>query len=255
HSNVLHNGKRTQQKTIKTISHHEHLSTLVAPTIKDGPQTVSVHINKPAVLECVVSGVPPPRVTWRKHGAILAGNNPGYTFAEDGSLHIHSAQVTDTGPYLCMATNQAGTQHKRVDLQVYVPPVISSETREYLAPVDSSVTLHCQTEGSPPPSVTWHKDGHVLSETVRQRVLSSGSLQIAFIQPSDAGRYTCTAANAAGTVSLEMSLTVQSRFLNLLGSVMVKVTLTVRGEQFFVVPPFFSASIYFCNKCFAFCVI
>lgn len=48
----------------------------VAPTIKDGSQTVSVHIKKPAVLECIVSGVPPPRVTWRKHGAILAGNNP-----------------------------------------------------------------------------------------------------------------------------------------------------------------------------------
>lgn len=93
-----------------------------------------------------------------------------------------------------------------------VPPVISSDTREYLAPVDSSVTLRCQADGSPPPSVTWHKDGRVLSETVRLRVLSSGSLQIAFIQPSDAGRYTCTAANAAGTVSWEMSLTVQSRF-------------------------------------------
>lgn len=55
-----------------------NLSTvpLVAPTIKDGPQTVSVHVNKPAVLECLVSGVPPPRVTWRKHGAVLTGNNP-----------------------------------------------------------------------------------------------------------------------------------------------------------------------------------
>lgn len=42
-----------------------------------------------------------------------------YTFAEDGSLHIQSAQVTDTGRYLCMATNQAGTQRKRVDLQIY----------------------------------------------------------------------------------------------------------------------------------------
>lgn len=48
----------------------------VAPTIMEGPQTVSVHNNKPAVLECIVSGVPPPRVTWRKHGAILAGNSP-----------------------------------------------------------------------------------------------------------------------------------------------------------------------------------
>lgn len=52
------------------------VSPSVAPTIKEGSQTASVHINKPAVLECIVSGVPPPRVTWRKHGAILAGNNP-----------------------------------------------------------------------------------------------------------------------------------------------------------------------------------
>ena len=93
-----------------------------------------------------------------------------------------------------------------------VPPVINSETQQYLAPLDSSVTLQCQADGFPLPSVTWHKDGQSLIESVRQRVLSSGSLQIAFIQPSDTGRYTCTAANAAGTVNLEMSLTVQSRF-------------------------------------------
>lgn len=50
----------------------------VAPTIKDGPQIVTVHVDKSAVLECVVNGVPPPRVTWRKNGAILGGNNPRY---------------------------------------------------------------------------------------------------------------------------------------------------------------------------------
>lgn len=93
-----------------------------------------------------------------------------------------------------------------------VPPVISSETQKYQAPVDTSVTLQCQADGSPPPSVTWHKDGQPLSESIRQRVLSSGCLQIAFVQPLDTGRYTCTAANAAGTANLEMSLTVQSKF-------------------------------------------
>lgn len=50
-------------------------------------------------------------------------NTCRYRFVEDGSLHITSAQVTDTGRYLCMATNQAGSQRKRVDLQVYGRPL------------------------------------------------------------------------------------------------------------------------------------
>lgn len=85
-----------------------------------------------------------------------------------------------------------------------------------MAAVDSSVTLQCRADGSPSPAVTWHKDGQPLRESVRQRVLSSGSLQVAFVQPADTGRYTCIAANAAGTVSLEISLTVQSEFQTLL---------------------------------------
>ena len=48
----------------------------VAPTIQDGPLTVSVLVDRSVVLECIVAGVPAPRVTWRKHGAVLAGTNP-----------------------------------------------------------------------------------------------------------------------------------------------------------------------------------
>ena len=54
---------------------------------------------------------------------VLCGVDPPaasrYNVTEDGSLLLHSAQVTDTGRYLCMATNPAGTQQRRVDLQVY----------------------------------------------------------------------------------------------------------------------------------------
>lgn len=92
-----------------------------------------------------------------------------------------------------------------------MPPVISSDAQTYLPPLDSSVTLQCHVEGSPAPSVTWSKDGRPLAESVRRRVLSSGSLQLAFVQSDDTGRYTCAAANPAGAASLEMSLTVQGR--------------------------------------------
>lgn len=88
--------------------------------------------------------------------------------------------------------------------------MISSSTKSYTVAVDGSVTLQCETEGYPTPSVSWYKDGKSLSHSVRQRVLSSGSLHIVFAQPGDTGIYTCTAANVAGSLSLEMSITVLS---------------------------------------------
>ncbi|XP_031169752.1 hemicentin-1 isoform X2 [Sander lucioperca] len=188
-----------------------NLAVNVAPTIKEGSQTVSVHINKPAVLECVVSGVPPPRVTWRKHGAILAGNNQRYTFAEDGSLHIHSAQVTDTGRYLCMATNQAGTQHKRVDLQVYVSPSIAESRTNVTVTVNVQTTLSCEATGIPKPTVSWMKNGRVINTDQNEnmyRLLSSGSLVVIAPTVEDTAVYECVVSNEAGEDSRFINLTV-----------------------------------------------
>uniref|UniRef100_A0A4W6D352 Hemicentin-1 n=1 Tax=Lates calcarifer TaxID=8187 RepID=A0A4W6D352_LATCA len=188
-----------------------NLAVNVAPTIKDGAQTVSVHINKPAVLECIVSGVPPPRVTWRKHGAILSGNNPRYTFAEDGSLHIHSAQVTDTGRYLCMATNQAGMQRKRVDLQVYVPPSIADGRTNVTVTVNVQTTLSCEATGIPKPTVSWTKNGRAINTDQNQnmyRLLSSGSLVVIAPTVEDTAVYECVVSNEAGEYSRSINLTV-----------------------------------------------
>ncbi|KAM8746417.1 hemicentin-1 isoform 1-T1 [Acanthopagrus schlegelii] len=188
-----------------------NLSVNVAPTIMEGPQTVSVHNNKPAVLECIVSGVPPPRVTWRKHGAILAGNSPRYTFAEDGSLHIHSAQVTDTGRYLCMATNEAGTQRKRVDLQVYVPPSIADSRTNVTVTVNVQTTLSCEATGIPKPTVNWMKNGRAINTDQNQnmyRLLSSGSLVVIAPTVEDTAVYECVVSNEAGKDSRSINLTV-----------------------------------------------
>uniref|UniRef100_A0A671W9G0 Hemicentin 1 n=1 Tax=Sparus aurata TaxID=8175 RepID=A0A671W9G0_SPAAU len=188
-----------------------NLAVNVAPTIMEGPQTVSVHNNKPAVLECIVSGVPPPRVTWRKHGAILAGNSPRYTFAEDGSLHIHSAQVTDTGRYLCMATNEAGTQRKRVDLQVYVPPSIADSRTNVTVTVNVQTTLSCEATGIPKPTVNWMKNGRAINTDQNQnmyRLLSSGSLVIIAPTVEDTAVYECVVSNEAGNDSRSINLTV-----------------------------------------------
>ncbi|XP_050994845.1 LOW QUALITY PROTEIN: hemicentin-1 [Labeo rohita] len=190
---------------------HFNLTINVPPTIKDGPQSVSVHINQPVVLECVVNGVPAPRITWRKHGSILAGNNPRYRFGEDGSLHILSAQVTDTGRYLCMATNQAGTERKRVDLQVNVPPSIAEGPTNITVTVNVQTTLSCEATGIPKPSVRWTKNAQALNTDQNQnmyRLLSSGSLVVMAPTVEDTALYECVVSNEAGQERRAIQLTV-----------------------------------------------
>ncbi|XP_053542916.1 hemicentin-1 isoform X1 [Ictalurus punctatus] len=190
---------------------HFDLSVNVAPSIKEGPQAVSVHVSAPVVLECVVSGVPAPRVTWRKHGSVLAGNDARYIVAEDGSLHIRSAQLSDTGHYLCMATNQAGTQRRRVDLQVYVPPSIAEGPTNVTVTVNIQTTLSCEATGIPKPTVTWNKDARPLNTDQNQnmyRQLSSGSLVIIAPAVHDAALYECMVSNEAGQDSRAIRLTV-----------------------------------------------
>lgn len=82
--------------------------------------------------------------------------------------------------------------------------------------MDKPVSLLCEAEGFPPPDITWHKDGHALTESLRQRTLSSGALQIAFAQLDDAGQYTCMAANVAGSSSVSTTLTVHGRLFKII---------------------------------------
>ncbi|XP_061680955.1 hemicentin-1 isoform X2 [Syngnathoides biaculeatus] len=197
----------TAKNAAGSTRRHVHLAVQELPVIHSHPSTLEVILNNPIVLPCRATGSPRPTITWQKEGINI--RTTGVTVLPNGSLQITKASVSNSGTYICVAQNPAGTALGKTKLRVHVPPLITSETQEYLAPVDSSVTLQCHSDGVPPPSVTWHKDGQPLEESIRQRVLGSGSLQIAFVQPGDTGRFTCTAANAAGTTSLEMSLTVQ----------------------------------------------
>ncbi|XP_068809627.1 hemicentin-1 isoform X4 [Struthio camelus] len=188
------------------------LTVHVAPTIRSSPQTTVVHINASALLECVAEGVPTPRVTWRKDGAIFSGNNSRYSILEDGSLHIHSALVTDTGRYMCMATNTAGTERKRIDLQVLVPPTIAPGHTNITVTVNVQTTLPCETTGIPRPAISWTKNGHLLHVDQNQsmyRLLSSGSLVIISPTVDDTAVYECSVSNDAGEDQRAVELTVQ----------------------------------------------
>nr|XP_036865807.1 hemicentin-1 [Manis javanica] len=188
------------------------LTVNVPPNIKNGPQGLVIHLNKSTVLECFAEGVPTPRITWRKDGAVLSGNHARYSILENGFLHIQSALITDAGRYLCMATNAAGTDRRRIDLEVHVPPSIALGPTNVTVTVNVQTTLACEATGIPKPSISWRKNGQLLNVDQNQnsyRLLSSGSLVIISPSVDDTATYECMVTNDAGEDKRTMDLTVE----------------------------------------------
>ncbi|KAM4896067.1 hemicentin-1 [Sylvia borin] len=207
---LAHGGRYTCMARNAAGSAHRHVTLHVQepPVIQAQPGVLDVIVNNPIVLPCEATGTPQPVITWQKEGINIITTGNSYTVQPSGSLQIAKAAVEDAGTYMCVAQNPAGTALGKIKLKVQVPPVIKSHVEEYVVAVDQSVTLQCEAEGYPGPEISWHKAGQQITESMRRRILSTGALQILFVQPGDSGRYTCTAANPAGSSTSSTELTV-----------------------------------------------
>ncbi|XP_024052068.1 hemicentin-1-like, partial [Terrapene carolina triunguis] len=114
-------------------------------------------------------------------------------------LALTSAQISDTGKYICVAVNAAGEKQRDIDLRVYVPPNIMGEEQNVSVLISQAVELRCQSNAIPPPMLTWLKDGRPLLKKPGLSISEDGSvLKIEEAQVQDTGRYTCEATNVAG---------------------------------------------------------
>ncbi|KAL1775484.1 hemicentin-1 isoform X4 [Sigmodon hispidus] len=205
-----HAGRYTCVARNAAGSAHRHVTLHVqeSPIIQPQPSELDVILNNPILLPCEATGIPSPFITWQREGINVIASGKSLAVLPNGSLQISRAVRDDAGTYMCVAQNPAGTALGKIKLNVQVPPAINSHQKEYVVAEDKPVSLLCEAEGFPPPDITWHKDGHALTESVRRHILNSGALQIAFAQPDDAGQYTCIAANVAGSSSVSATLTV-----------------------------------------------
>ena len=70
----------------------------------------------------------------------------------------------------------------------------------------TSLALHCSTQGSPAPTLTWLKDGELVG-TITADELSV--LEIVEITPQGDGQYRCLAENEHGRASSSLNITVE----------------------------------------------
>uniref|UniRef100_A0A5F8G3C9 Hemicentin 2 n=1 Tax=Monodelphis domestica TaxID=13616 RepID=A0A5F8G3C9_MONDO len=192
-----------------TASRSYVLGVQVPPQIQQGPQLLKVLAGESLDLTCVATGDPKPQLRWSKDGITLP--QKGWV-GPDGSVHLESVQVSDSGHYHCVASSEAGEDARELELEVLEPPRWEAEDAEALLErvAGENASLPCPVTGTPTPRVIWRKDPapELLSSQPGLSVLNDSSLFIASVSSQDSGDYECRATNEVGSVSRKVKLVV-----------------------------------------------
>ncbi|XP_075720123.1 immunoglobulin superfamily member 10 [Rhinoderma darwinii] len=169
----------------------------------------TVLANSDAFIPCEATGDPTPIILWTKvaSGTFVSKTRRGNRMEvfPNGTLSISSVSVQDRGQYLCVANNQYGSDRLLVTLSVitYPPRIIQGRTKEITVHSGSTVSIKCQAEGRPFPTITWILANETIASEISDNnhkvfVLSDGTLTIREVTIYDRGIYKCFATNIAG---------------------------------------------------------
>ncbi|KAB0399557.1 hypothetical protein E2I00_005438, partial [Balaenoptera physalus] len=195
------------------------------PHFLQAPGDMVAHEGRLCRLDCKVSGLPPPELTWLLNGQpVLPDTSHMMLVRETGvhSLLIDPLTQRDAGTYTCVATNKTGQNSFSLDLTVVAKevkkaPVILEKLQNSGVPEGHPVRLECRVIGMPPPVFYWKKGNETIPFT-RDRISmhqdTTGYVCL-LIQPakkSDAGWYTLSAKNEAGIVSCTARLDIYAQW-------------------------------------------
>ncbi|KAJ8404967.1 hypothetical protein AAFF_G00328880 [Aldrovandia affinis] len=183
---------------------YERLITL---DIKYPPRTVWVNVTQEVMegssvtLFCDVDSNPVPRISWLFGDEELLSDT-----ATNATLALDGVGPPQEGVYTCVGDNGYGTMNSSMYLAVKYPPREPWVNESLTLLEGSTVSLHCMTQGNPPPTLTWLKDG-VLVGTITAESVSV--LELEDLTPQGDGQYRCLAENEHGRSSSSLNITVE----------------------------------------------
>uniref|UniRef100_A0A672NS98 Contactin-4-like n=1 Tax=Sinocyclocheilus grahami TaxID=75366 RepID=A0A672NS98_SINGR len=157
--------------------------------------------------ECKANGKPQPVYRWLKNGQPLVSQDR--IRVDGGGLTISNINLMDSGMYQCLAENDNGVIYASAELKVVASPPDFSKNpvkKTTLIQRGGEAIIECRPHASPRASYSWRRG----NDQEHLRTLSQdGTLRIANVTKSDAGRYTCVAKNPFGTSSSSGTLVVK----------------------------------------------
>ncbi|NWU69266.1 NCAM2 protein, partial [Pterocles burchelli] len=157
-----------------------------------------------AEVVCRVSSSPAPIVSWLyRNEEVTATADNRFAVLANNNLQILNINKSDEGVYRCEGRVEARGEidFRDIIVIVNVPPAIIVLQKSFNATADrgEAITLYCRAAGSPPPEISWYRNGKLIEENEKYMLRGSNTeLTIRDIKNIDAGPYICNAKNKAG---------------------------------------------------------
>ncbi|XDA72423.1 hypothetical protein R6Z07F_002703 [Ovis aries] len=195
------------------------------PHFLQAPGDLTVQEGRLCRMDCKVSGLPTPDLTWLLGGKPVRQDSAHKMLVRENGVHslvIEPVSARDAGIYTCVATNRAGQNSFSLELLVaakeaHKPPVFLEKLQNTGVADGYPVRLECRVSGAPPPQIFWKKENESLTHSTDRVSMHQDHhgyvcLLIQGATKDDAGWYTVSAKNEAGIVSCTARLDVYTQW-------------------------------------------
>ena len=122
--------------------------------------------------------------------------------------------TTTFGNYLHILSLKHVHTHTHIHTHTDAPDVTTTVPSPHLVPRGTTLTLSCDYDSVPPPTITWLHNGSPLSSTDPRVTITStdsrSDLMRTNLGENEGGRYICSASNVVGSNSTDINVVVQS---------------------------------------------
>ncbi|XP_045693661.1 neural cell adhesion molecule 1 isoform X11 [Phyllostomus hastatus] len=183
---------------------------------KNAPTPQEFREGDDAVIVCDVVSSLPPTIIWKHKGRdVILKKDVRFIVLSNNYLQIQNIKKSDEGIYRCEGRILARGEINFKDIQVIVnvPPTVKARQSivNATANLGQSVTLVCDAEGFPEPTMSWTKDGEQIENEEDEKYFfsdDSSELTIRKVDKNDEAEYVCIAENKAGEQDASIHLKV-----------------------------------------------